>query len=60
MPVGAPRLGRLVLDSDARLFYVIFTAVVAGVAFARNLFRTRVGQQLSARSLSDPGVASLR
>ena len=57
MPVGAPRLGRLVLDSDARLFYVIFTAVVAGVAFARNLFRTRVGRAFVA--IRDRDISAL-
>ena len=44
MPVPSPRLGALSLDTDARLFYVIFAVVVAGVAFATNLFRTRVGR----------------
>jgi branched-chain amino acid transport system permease protein len=44
MPVAAPRLGTLALDTDARLFYVIFAVVVGGVVFAKNLFRTRVGR----------------
>jgi len=44
MSVPPPRLGALSLDTDARLFYVIFAVVVAGVAFATNLFRTRVGR----------------
>src|SRR5215510_4390388 len=57
MPVPAPRLGTVALDSDARLFYVIFTAVVAGVAFARNLFRTRVGRAFLA--IRDRDVSAL-
>ncbi len=44
MPVAAPHLGRLALETDARLYYVIFAAVGAGVVFAKNLFRTRVGR----------------
>jgi branched-chain amino acid transport system permease protein len=32
------------LDSDKRIFYLIFTLVVPAVFFAKNLFRTRVGR----------------
>src|SRR5262249_57866812 len=62
MPVPAPRLGAVALDSDARLFYVIFTAVVAGVAFARNLFPARVGAAFLAlrhRGDSAPGIGGV-
>src|SRR5262249_35438205 len=34
----------LPLDSDARIFYLIFALVVPAVFFAKNLFRTRVGR----------------
>src|SRR5437870_9302755 len=34
----------LPLDSDARIFYLIFALVVPAALFAKNLFRTRVGR----------------
>ena len=34
----------LPLDSDARVFYLIFALAVPAVLFAKNLFRTRVGR----------------
>jgi branched-chain amino acid transport system permease protein len=34
----------LPLDSDARIFYLIFALVVPAVFFAKNLFRTKVGK----------------
>ena len=34
----------LPLDSDARIFYLIFALVVPAVFFAKNLFRTKVGR----------------
>src|SRR5438128_1900721 len=32
------------LDSDARIFYLIFALVVPAVFFAKNLFRTKIGR----------------
>src|SRR5207249_1919275 len=32
------------LDSDARIFYLIFALVIPSVLFAKNLFRTKIGR----------------
>jgi branched-chain amino acid transport system permease protein len=49
-------LFELALDSDKRVFYLIFALVVPAVLFARNLFRTRVGRAFIA--IRDQDVAA--
>jgi branched-chain amino acid transport system permease protein len=44
------------LDSDARVFYLIFALVVPATLFAKNLFRTRVGRAFIA--IRDRDVAA--
>src|SRR5262245_39299015 len=44
------------LDSDARIFYVIWALVVPATLFAKNLFRTRVGRAFIA--IRDRDVAA--
>ena len=44
------------LDSDARIFYVIYALVVPAVLFTKNLFRTRVGRAFIA--IRDRDVAA--
>lgn len=44
MSIPPPALGSFQLDSDARLFVLIFIIVVLAVLFATNLFRTKVGK----------------
>jgi branched-chain amino acid transport system permease protein len=44
------------LDSDARVFYLIFALVVPATLFTRNLFRTRVGRAFIA--IRDRDVAA--
>jgi branched-chain amino acid transport system permease protein len=44
------------LDSDARVFYLIFALVVPATFFAKNLFRTRVGRAFIA--IRDRDVAA--
>ena len=46
------------LDSDARVFYLIFALVVPATLFAKNLFRTRVGRAFIA--MRDRDVAAAR
>ncbi len=46
----------LPLDSDARVFYLIFALVVPATFFAKNLFRTRVGRAFIA--IRDRDVAA--
>ena len=46
----------LPLDSDARVFYLIFSLVVPATFFAKNLFRTRVGRAFIA--IRDRDVAA--
>ncbi|HXJ81362.1 MAG TPA: branched-chain amino acid ABC transporter permease [Candidatus Methylomirabilis sp.] len=46
----------LPLDSDARIFYVIFALVVPATLFTKNLFRTRVGRAFIA--IRDRDVAA--
>lgn len=42
--IPAPQLGSFVLDSDKRIFYLIYIVMIAAVFFARNLFRTKPGK----------------
>ncbi len=42
--IPTPALGSYALDSDARLFVLIFVIVILAVLFATNLFRTKVGK----------------
>jgi len=42
--VPAASLGPLVLDDDAKLFYLVLPVTAGLVLFAKNLFRTRVGK----------------
>src|SRR2546422_6008057 len=42
--VPPPTVFGFPLDSDARIFYLIFALVVPSVFFAKNLFRTKVGR----------------
>jgi len=42
--VPAPDFGGLVLDTEKRFYYVTLIVVVLGVAYARNLIRSRVGR----------------
>ena len=44
------------LDSDARIFYVIFACVIPATFFAKNLFRTKVGRAFIA--IRDRDVAA--
>lgn len=44
MSIPPPALGSFQLDSDARLFVLIFIIVILAVLFATNLFRTKVGK----------------
>ena len=46
----------LPLDSDARIFYLIFALVVPAILFTKNLFRTRVGRAFIA--IRDRDVAA--
>jgi branched-chain amino acid transport system permease protein len=54
--VPAPMLFGLALDSDARIFYVIFACVIPAAFFAKNLFRTKVGRAFIA--IRDRDVAA--
>ena len=54
--VPAPTLFGLALDSDARIFYVIFACVIPAAFFAKNLFRTKVGRAFIA--IRDRDVAA--
>ncbi len=54
--VPPPMVFGLALDSDARVFFLIFALVVPAVFFARNLFRTRVGRAFIA--IRDQDVAA--
>lgn len=42
--IPTPMLGSFAIDSDARLFVLIFIIAVLAVLFAKNLFRTKVGK----------------
>ncbi len=54
--VPPPIVFGLALDSDARVFFLIFALVVPAILFARNLFRTRVGRAFIA--IRDQDVAA--
>jgi len=43
LTIPTPTLGSYALDSDKKIFYVIFIVVIGAVFFARNLFRTKPG-----------------
>ena len=47
------------LDSDERVFYLIYALVVPAVFFAKNLFRTRVGRAFIAVRDRDMGPSFL-
>lgn len=42
--IPTPKIGDFAIDSDARLFVMIFVIAVLAVLFAKNLFRTKVGK----------------
>ena len=44
LTIPTPKLGSFPIDSDARLFFLIFIVVILAVLFAKNLFRTKVGK----------------
>jgi branched-chain amino acid transport system permease protein len=54
--VPTPTLFGLALDSDSRIFYVIFACVFPAALFAKNLFRTKVGRAFIA--IRDRDVAA--
>ena len=44
LTIPTPKLGSFAIDTDARLFVLIFSIAVLAVLFAKNLFRTKVGK----------------
>ncbi|MGH8064053.1 MAG: branched-chain amino acid ABC transporter permease [Candidatus Entotheonellia bacterium] len=54
--VPTPTLFDLALDSDPRIFYVIFACVIPAAFFAKNLLRTKVGRAFIA--IRDRDVAA--
>lgn len=44
LPVPYPAIGTLVIKKDREFYYLILFITVLAVAFAKNLFRTRVGR----------------
>ena len=44
LTIPTPKLGSFAIDSDARLFVLIFVIAILAVFFAKNLFRTKVGK----------------
>ena len=44
LTIKTPTLGSFPLDSDRKIFYLIYLVVVASVFFSRNLFRTKPGK----------------
>jgi branched-chain amino acid transport system permease protein len=56
MMVPTPTLFGMALDSDARIFYVIFALVIPATLVAKNLFRTKVGRAFVA--IRDRDVAA--
>jgi branched-chain amino acid transport system permease protein len=42
--IPAPKLGDFVLDSDKKIFCLIYLVMIAAVFFSRNLFRTKPGK----------------
>ncbi len=56
LSVPYPRIGSFVIDDDRRYYYLILVVTVIAVAFARNLFRTKVGRAFIA--IRDQDVAA--
>jgi len=44
LTIPTPKLGSFAIDTDARLFFLIFVIAMCAVLFAKNLFRTKVGK----------------
>ncbi len=44
LTIATPKIGSFAIDSDARLFFLIFVIAIVAVLFAKNLFRTKVGK----------------
>ena len=44
LSIPTPKLGSFAIDSDARLFVLIFVIAVMAVLFAKNLFRSKAGK----------------
>ncbi|MBC7963930.1 MAG: branched-chain amino acid ABC transporter permease [Steroidobacteraceae bacterium] len=44
LSIPIPKLGSFAIDSDARLFVLIFVIAVMAVLFAKNLFRSKAGK----------------
>ena len=44
LPIPAPKLGSFALDTDKRIFCLIYIIVIATVFFSRNLFRSKPGK----------------
>lgn len=44
LSIPTPKLGSYSIDSDAKLFVLIFVIAILAVFFAKNLFRTKVGK----------------
>ncbi len=44
LTMKTPAIGSFALDSDRKLFYLIYLVAVASIFFARNLFRTKPGK----------------
>jgi len=44
LTIPTPMLGSYSLDSDRKIFYLIYVVVIAAVFFSRNLFRTKPGK----------------
>jgi branched-chain amino acid transport system permease protein len=44
LTIPAPKMGSFIIDTDRRLFFLIFIVAVIAVLFAKNLFRTKVGK----------------
>jgi branched-chain amino acid transport system permease protein len=44
LSIPPPKMGSFLIDTDRRLFFLIFVVAVIAVLFAKNLFRTKVGK----------------
>lgn len=44
LSIPAPMLGSFAIDTDKRIFFLIFVIAIIAVLFAKNLFRTKVGK----------------
>lgn len=44
LSIPTPKIGSYALDSDKKIFYLIYLVVIAAVFFGRNLFRTKPGK----------------